>query len=152
MPELKTLLKLRGDKEGWKFICDKLLRGIVVVDKYNKNIASKRVSHFTNASDIALLLLLLENNWERWIQSAKLSMGGTAVDDTLLPKMKWTSCGTSGGKNLGWEAVGHLRFNELMVLEEINRRGLAGKQVELEYLEARKSVKSLERKSARLYG
>ena len=149
MPELEDLKKLRGNRAGWKFFCDKLLCSVLGKRKYNANIASKLVREFTSPCDIALILLLLENSWDRWIETAKITADGSEVSETQLPKTLWTSIGTSCRKNVGWSPEAHERFNVLH-RNEMNHRSdpgqEEGKQVEREYLEEKKLAKGKKRK------
>ena len=149
MPELKDLQKLRGNPAGWKFLCDKLLCSVVGKRKYNANIASKLVCEFTSSCDIALILLLLENSWDRWIETARITADGSEVNETQLPKTLWTSIGTSCGENVGWSPEAHERFNVLVQIEMNNRRSEGqegGKQVEREYLEEKRLATGKKRK------
>ena len=150
MPELEDLKKLRGNRAGWQFFCDKLLCSALGKRRYNANIASKLVREFTSPCDMALIMLLLENSWDRWIETAKITADGSEVSETQLPKTLWTSGGTSGGKNVGWSPEAHERFNVLHRNEMNQRKGdpgnEAGKQVEREYLEEKRLATGKKRK------
>jgi hypothetical protein len=119
-------------------MCEELLPHVVGRAKWKKDIATKRVSDIATPSDIAFILLVLENNWDYWVQyatsnSSKKNNDQAKVQETLkCPKTKWTSGNLLFGQNSGWTKEGILRFNELCQLEKANRE--AHKMVEEEFL------------------
>ena len=96
--------------------------------------------HMRTVSDEACLLLLLENNYDRWIDVYKNKLAGTTTMDTGLTegirkrKRKWesdvTPKYTEGGiaystnrkmTHKGWKEEGILRYNALCFMVKSDR-------------------------------
>jgi len=132
VPSLEDLQKMRQSFESWKFLCDKLLSAVIGAKAFNQNCAAKKVTEFTNETDIAFILLILENNWENWDalqqQLALKETQGEAFRASKLPKTKWTSSSSESGHNPGWDHEAYQRYNELVHQELHDRKH--GVQVE----------------------
>ena len=133
MPSLKDLQ--RQSFESWKFLCDKLLPAVIGAKAFNQNCSIKKLTEFTNETDIAFILLVLENNWDQWDalhrQLVLKETQGEAFAATKLPKTKWTSSCAESGHNPGWDHEAYQRFNELVKLELEDRK--MGAQAEGRY-------------------
>jgi hypothetical protein len=118
------------------------------------------VSSFATVSDIAFILLTLENNWDFWSsikanQVTEVTEGVESAGNdgdqgtTAFPTAtKWTSTSMHGGKNSGWTKEGLLRFNRLCEIETSNRE--SNQSVETAYMEAKKNESTGARKKRRL--
>jgi hypothetical protein len=153
MPALGSLLQLRSDKKGWDFTCDTFLQCVVGKAWYEKKKTTEPVSSFASVSDVAFILLTLENNWTFWSsikanQSSELDETNGDDNDQETPTLptatRWTSTNMHGGKNSGWSKEGLQRFNDLHALETNSRS--VNQDVEKEYMEAKQRESSGARK------
>ena len=116
---------LRENQDGWNFICDELLPCVVGIATCERKAVTKEVSKFATVSDIAFIVLTLENNWKYWEGICTLAEQMPEEDiekRQSYPPTKWTSTTVIGGKNTGWSKKGLERFNELCELETANRK------------------------------
>ena len=129
---------MRQSFESWKFLCDKLLPAVIGAKAFNQNCAVQKVTEFTNETDIAFILLILENNWDQWdalhqqlVLKVLKETQGEEFTASKLPKTKWTSSCAESGHNPGWDHEAYQRFNELVTLELADRE--LGVQAESQY-------------------
>ena len=112
---------MRQSFESWKFLCDKLLPAVIGAKAFNQNCSIKKLTEFTNETDIAFILLVLENNWDQWDalhhQLVLKETQGEAFTASTLPTTKWTSSCSESGQNPGWDHEAYQRYNELVKLE-----------------------------------
>ena len=134
-PSLEDIILLRENQDGWNFICDEFLPSVVGIANCERKAVTEEVSKFATVSDIAFIVLTLENNWTYWegICTLAAKIPEEDVEKRLsYPPTKWTSATVIGGKNTGWSQKGLERFNELCELESANRKSFG--EVETEYL------------------
>ena len=136
-PTLQELQQLRKNQAAWQFFCDKLLPKVISHKKHKDNIDDLVVSKFTDPSDIAFVLLVLENCWDQWKADPN---SGTATA-TL-----WTATSRVGGQNTGWDTKAHDRYNELCYKEEQDREDNSA--METTYLTYRQGMQGAKKRSA----
>ena len=120
------------------------------------------ISSIVTVTDEAFALLVLENNWERWLDinnksknkyvPSKRGRGDRAASD-ILPLYTNVNCSkvnAGNGGNRGWNETGINRFNELcyMVKEDRNKNSMVDKET-FKRLQPRSETKR-SRKRARL--
>ena len=96
----------------------------------------KKVSDVATISDEAFALLLLDNGWEKWVDSHGREDGKTDVET------KHTRGGRGKGgatKFTGWAKEGLERHNELMDLVEVDRKNNTA--FEIEHLQSKRTSK-----------
>jgi len=101
---------------------------------YNRINYKQQISEFASPSDEALAILMLENNYTRWVDMAKR---GDTTRSTILPQ--YTNGGVSEGdvasnrQYQGWSDAGLDRFNVLFRLVKEDRASDVGRQFEIEF-------------------
>lgn len=107
--------------------------------EYNTRRACDCTSKIVTTSDEAMILLLLENNFDYWIQVSKAIHDGEALevgrrkmsDWEIQPQ--WTY--VKEKNNMEWTKDGLLRFVELQKMLAEERKSLAGMALEKELVE-----------------
>ena len=139
-------ISLRKHKEAWFFFCDHFLSCVMGKAAYNRLIVTKPVSKWVTETDIAFVLLCMENNWEKWTYIAcnknkiKNKENELEVEDEHVPLTKYTSDKVNGQNN-GWDDKGINRMYDLADLEEEQRNDKTYLEVEKDYLSYRKAEK-----------
>jgi hypothetical protein len=134
-----------GLNRGYVELCGRLLEGVVGKRKFAKQWAQKRsVMEIASISDEAMILLLLENNEQKWLaehdakgKNKKVTVtvaneeevGGDArskkkKDNGVRTKCTQTGKGNKNGmtkRNAGWADEGVQRFNVLFDLVQKDR-------------------------------
>jgi hypothetical protein len=132
-PTLQELQQLRKCEKGWKFLCDTLLPKVIGYKIFKTKIDDELVSQFTDPSDIAFVILVLENCWDQWQANPNVE---TATLWTTTSRM-------GGGQNTGWDNEALTRYNELCLLEEQDREDNSA--MEQTYLTYRKGKSNKKR-------
>ena len=114
---------------------DHFLSLVVGKRYYNQVKHVQKVSDYASTSDEALALLIVENNYARWVDMAKNNNTRTS---RIMPK--FTNGGVSDGdvassrQYQGWSDEGLSRFNELFQAVSEDRATECGKQFEVDYM------------------
>ena len=141
-------ISLRKHKDAWFFFCDHFLSCVMGKAAYNRLIITKPVSKWVTESDVAFVLLCMENNWEKWNYIAcknnkiKNEENELDMEQEHVPLTKYTSDKVNGQNN-GWDDKGINRMYDLADLEEEQRNDKSYLEVEKEYLSYRKSEKKI---------
>ena len=115
--------------EDYVTFCEKFIKCVVGAKTYGEGWKKRqKVCEMSSPSDEAMALLLLENSEARWSTEFELLKTTTKVQDSLLPKAKYTGSGKN--KKLpgitkrygGWNNDGIERFNELFKLVKEDRK------------------------------
>ena len=148
IPELKDILAMSVGGATYHWICAKLLKCVVGSVVWNKRYYKEVLSDIATVSDESFLLLVLENNYDRWMEEAdhkvhpKVAAPGDDSDDdtwkeNIAPAL-YTNSGKSqsGGKGSnrrcgGWSRAGCLRFNVLYGMVKEDRKRRANFELEL---------------------
>lgn len=109
LPELPAIADFgalrKGTNEAYMVYCCHFLPCVIGRKKWKKAGKGKGILARATETDEAFGLLLLENNWEKWVaESTKME---------IIPPTKWTSNAKSAGPNEGWDNLGRRRYNEL---------------------------------------
>ena len=139
MPTMKEILRLSGDKETYGWVCCKFMKCVIGADNWKSNCFRRTMSEFVTNSDESFLLLILENNYGRWMEEARRGANRKEDDDErneggedTLPEALYTNSGNSKAEGKGcsrrfqgWSMEGYRRFNRLHELVRNDRRGRA---------------------------
>jgi hypothetical protein len=148
VPSLDDILKLSLGGDAYYWVMTKMMKAVVGSSVWNKRYFKELVSEFATDSDESFLVVVIENNYKRWLEEAEHKVKHTIVDDNdddddeawreKLSKAKFTNSGSSSstgnGSNKrcgGWSRVGYLRFNELHVLIKDDRKRRANFELAL---------------------
>jgi hypothetical protein len=141
--KLEDFSTLSKGGKPYEWLCTTLLPCVVGWKAWSKQHCKLPISAIATCSDEAFLVLILENNYSRWVSEAKWFIENKNKEDQKkapkhLANAKFTNSGTSKkdgrSKRLqGWAREGYLRFNELYTLVAEDRRHR--RQFELELLE-----------------
>ena len=133
--KLESFQQLRENKESFIIYVTKFLKS-TYSNTWNKKVndADSLCSIFT-VSDEAFVLLVLENNWERWLDinnksknnyiPTKRNRGDKPVESDILPlytNINGNSANAGKEVNRGWTEAGIKRFNELCMTVKEDRK------------------------------
>ncbi len=121
-PKPEEIFKLRKNFESFKLVCNHLLPGIVGRKWVKENIDKMPMSKLFTQSDEAFLLLVMENNRDRWEDMIE---NKTA---TSKKPTKWSrGQGTGALKFNGWDEEGLASYNTYTkkVKKDREKRGRA---------------------------
>jgi hypothetical protein len=91
---------------------DRILSCIVSNTYWLKAVPGRLATEVVTASDEALPLLILQNNWSCWKQIASIKLGEW-LEGVSKVMMKWMSKAMSAGKYEGWGSEGILFYNNM---------------------------------------
>ena len=145
MPSMKAILRMSEDEETYIWVCCKFIKCVVGADNWKSNCFRRPVSEFVTNSDESFLLLILENNYIRWMEEAlRAANRKKDIDEEeengedSLPEALYTNSGNSktDGKGSsrrfqGWSMEGYKRFNRLHELVRSDRRRRSGFELRL---------------------
>ena len=128
---LVDVLQLSKGGEPYEWVCSKLLPCVVGVKNWKLGYLKEPISDVATCSDEAFLLLVLENNYSRWLSEARWLKANRYKDEEAqapknYPEAKYTNSGRSkkngrSKRNQGWSREGYVRFNELYSLVHADR-------------------------------
>ena len=124
LPTLEEILKLRqaprlNNNTTFTFIVEHLAGAVIGQRKWKTTRCYAPLTKHMSVSDEAFMLLVLENQYELWINS----------DTTKVGRGKYTENGPNK-KFCGWSNEGMRRFNKLLEEVRTNRNKLYSKDVE----------------------
>ena len=132
-PTLDDMMSLSDGGEAYKWTCAKFMPFVVGFKNWKRLMRTQKISQMATCSDESFLLLILENNYDRWVDEAKwLVVNKDKAKEDRAPKdwaaAKYTNSGfvKADGRCRacqGWSSEGYLRFNELHKLVKADRRG-----------------------------
>lgn len=143
LPDLAKISAGMGDVDTHMQICEVFLPDVVGVAKWKANYCNVGLSKFVTTSDLALVILLLENFYERW----KDYLTSKQISKTILTR--YTSKKTSGSNemddlprkaaNSKWSTEGLHRYNDIIRLMKKQRRSPTGAQFDSTFLSVMRS-------------
>ena len=101
-----------------------LLSAVVGKCVYKSQKHKALVSTYTTISDEAFALIVVENNWERWMdmhEHNNYKSSNVMPKFTNAGKTRYSSNGSSNQKYKGWSAAGLKRFNEIFLMVKNDR-------------------------------
>jgi hypothetical protein len=120
--------------------------------EYKRRLLSECISRIASTSDEAMILVVLENNYEYWCQIGREIHGGGG--DMGKRKMtswpiqpKWTH--SRNNNNMEWTKEGRACFVEIVQLVAKQRKSEMGKEMEKEMLDWLRSDTMIPRKEKR---
>jgi hypothetical protein len=128
LPQLK---KLRADSEAYEWMLDNIVPLIVGAKYYKEQSKLVLLTVWLTRSSEALAILCLENYYESSVDAA--------TNKTHIRKPKWTSDGIRAKRNQGWKQEGISKFDAYCVLVGDNRADNDLIEVDMQYLERKKS-------------
>lgn len=134
MPTMAELLLLSKENSYYMWCLSVFLKHGAGGKTWNKLHLRQPISKFVTSSTEAIVLLILENNYDRWMDEAE---NPTKEKKELVPAL-YTNSGISqrGGratsrKGGGWSTEGILRFNALVSCVRHDRKNRGGFEVAL---------------------
>ena len=110
-PTMEDILQLRTNPEVWEYVARKFLVILLPTGVHSaKRLRTCFMQDLTTTNDEAFMLLIIENNYGRWMQEAK-KKASIVSEDAEKVKRKYTAEGNEGSK--GWSQAGRKRFGEL---------------------------------------
>jgi hypothetical protein len=148
VPKMADILKLSKNADVYGWIVSRWMRCVVGNAQWNKRYYREPLSDVATGSDEAFLLIIVENNYERWMAEVREMMEDKkSTEDeeekdakwrAKLPPAKFTNSGTStktgkasSKRFQGWSKEGYLRFNELHSQVKEDRKQRANFELEL---------------------
>ncbi len=135
MYALGDFLQMSKGGEAYFWLCANLLKCVVGCTKWSRSHYKDSLSEIATDSDECFLLLIVENNYARWIEEAKMD-----EDDSRdkLPATLYTSGGGTRGvggasskRFLGWTKEGYKCFNALHTMVKNDRMQRVGFEIRL---------------------
>ena len=133
---MKEILRLSKGRETYSWVCCKFLKCVVGADNWKLNCFRRPLSDFVTNSDEGFLLLILENNYNRWVEEARRAAERKGTDEDeenneeqdSLPEALYTNSGNSKAEGKGssrrfqgWSREGYIRFNRMHELVRYDR-------------------------------
>lgn len=139
LPSLDQIAALAGDVDTYLQICEVFLPDVVGVARWKLHYDKVPLREFVDVSDVALVVLLLENFYTRWKDYLK----NKKIDQSIMTKFtskKSTNGDGSPGKaaNSKWSTAGLKRYNELVLQIKRERNSPTGQQFENTFLQKMK--------------
>ena len=132
-PTMDDLLLLSDGGAHYTWMCAKFIPFVVGFKHWNRFYRTQKLSKLATCSDESFLLLVLENNYERWVDEAEwLETNKDKPMAERAPKhwaaAKYTNSGKSQSNGRcrpcqGWSNEGYKRFNALHKLVKADRKG-----------------------------
>lgn len=138
VPKLEDVLVMSKDMMVHQQICENFLSDVVGAATWKKNYTCVELREFVSVSDMALLLLLLENSWERWTD--KVDKKRKTVDKTIGTLYTSKKANSQDGErdtdhaNSKWSAEGIRRYNELSIAVRDDWKSQEGKEFHANFL------------------
>ena len=157
MPSMKEILKLSKNGDIYNWVCCKFLKCVIGADNWKMNCFRKPLSDFVTNSDEGFMLLILENNYDRWMEEARrvAERKGREEEEEdgeeqdSLPEALYTNSGNSKveGKGSsrrfqGWSRKGYVRFNRMHELVRYDRARRADFEAQLRKAMEEQNAKS----------
>ncbi len=142
-PKPEEIYQLRRNFETYKMVCDHLFPAIVGRMWVKENIKDMPMSKLITQSDEAFLLLVVENNRDRWEDMIENKKATSKIST------KWSrGQGTGAVKFNGWDEKGLARFNRNMkkVKKDREENGRAFDQYYKNWVEQTVKTKKKENK------
>ena len=70
-PTLDAMMSLSDSGEAYKWMCAKFMPFVVGFKNWGRLMRTQKLSQMATCSDESFLLLILENNYDRWVDEAK---------------------------------------------------------------------------------
>jgi hypothetical protein len=141
LPDMTELLLLcQGRETEWFWFADNVIECISGKRAWGKEKSTKVLTESVTASDETFALLLLINNWDKWL-----------VEEEKPPrKMDPMYTGSTRGnkKFQGWSDLGIAKYNELLEKVEHDRDSMWGKEIEKAFLQAKASNSAMRKRTS----
>ena len=136
MPPKEQVWQLRDNATVFALVFDKFLPLLIGSTKHKNTRLISTILEICTKLDEAFLLLMLENNWEKWMAIAKTTSQGKGVeveenvDESTkdeqngeeIPLPKWIGGSFHGGRNPGWLQEVKEEFAKLYNMVMKNRK------------------------------
>ena len=132
-PTMDDLLLLSDGGATYKWMCAKFIPFVVGFKHWGRFYRTQQLSSLATCSDESFLLLVLENNYERWVDEAEWLETNKDKPKAERSPRHWAAAKyTNSGKSQfngrcrpcqGWSNEGYKRFNELHKLVKADRKG-----------------------------
>ena len=150
MPSLESIKEGRSNQAVYTKYCDLFLLDIVHRNKWNRVIATEKLTCVAMRSDEAFGILVLANNWARAAYWAEEEQAGT--DEGVIKKNHPATLYTKEGGNtqvdMGWIDKGLIEMMQLCSDVETDRE-LNGKEFNKYFMAKKREVGPLKRKSTK---
>jgi hypothetical protein len=130
LPKLQEFLLMSRAGANYHWVCEKLMKCVVGRNTWRKRYYKEVLSDIATVSDESFLLLVIENNFKRWMEEvehrakvAVITEDNESEDETwkdTIASALYTNSGKSraNGKGSnrrcgGWSREGCMRFNDL---------------------------------------
>lgn len=134
MPTMDEILQLSTNASTYSWFLSVFLKNGVGGKNWNQTHLRQPITKFITSSSEAIVILIMENNYARWIDEAE----NEEKDKKDLAPALYTNSGISqrGGNATsrqggGWSQEGIQRFNELVMLVRNDQKGRLGFEVAL---------------------
>jgi hypothetical protein len=111
LPTLPQLLEGRKSKENYRIFCQHFVIGVVGSALFKRSYCNTVFSSFCSVSDEAMTFLILDNNWDAWIEMAEADAKGEKL--RLMACTKQQKYFDGQGRSKSWSLQGRTYFNEL---------------------------------------
>jgi hypothetical protein len=132
LPDMTELLLLcQGCEAEWFWFDNNVIECVSGKRAWGKEKSMKVLTESITASDEAFALLLLINNWDKWL-----------AEEEKPPRKKdpmYTGSTKGNKKFQGWSDLGIAKYNELLEKVEHDRDSMQGKEIEKAFLQAKAS-------------
>lgn len=136
MPTVDALLLLRGNEEAWIILMNKFVSIVYGTSAFARDGREKLVSSFVKPSDESLALLLIENNYMRWMARVNLERGTAQETQAQIPPPRYVEHQHGDGLRRGWRPEGYSRFVTLHARVKDDREGNHAAAVERRFRNA----------------
>jgi hypothetical protein len=132
LPDMTELLLLcQGCETEWFWFADNVVECVSGKRAWGKEKSTKVLAESVTSSDEAFALLILINNWDKWLAEEEKPPRKT---DPMY------TGSTKGNKKFqGWSDLGIAKYNELLEKVEQDRDSMRGKEIERAFLQAKSS-------------
>ena len=113
MPTVNDFLELRGNEQAWNVLMSRFVSIVYDTAAFARDGREKLVSSFVKVLDECLALLLLENNYERWMAKVNFERGLNHKSQEQIPGPRYVEYQHEGGHRRGWRPEGYARYAAL---------------------------------------
>ena len=110
MPTVDDFLELRRNEEAWNVLMSRFVSIVYSTTAFARDSREKLASSFVKVSDECLALLLLENNYARWMAKINFERGVLNEAPEQLPAPRYVEHHHGGGHRRGWRPEGYARY------------------------------------------
>jgi hypothetical protein len=112
MPTFESIMEGRVNAHNYGIFCEKFVHGIIGNQVFKNGCCTEHFSNFVTVSDEAMTLLILNNNWNVWLEIAEAKTAGeNKAQKDCSAKQKYFD--EKKGRGYSWNDAGKLFFNEV---------------------------------------